>query len=75
MSTQVRCVALELYTIEENRCIPNCIIFLEISTTEAKLGHSSPADRTELGGQILFYLPCRSYDQRGEPLARTLPEA
>jgi hypothetical protein len=45
------------------------------STTEAKLGRSSPADRTELRGQIPFYLPCRSYDQLGKSPARTLPQA
>jgi hypothetical protein len=43
------------------------------STTEERLGHSSPADGPELLVLGPFYPPCCSYDQLGEPLARTLP--
>jgi hypothetical protein len=48
---------------------------LDFCRAEAKLGHSSPADRPELRVRIPLDLPCRSYDQLGKSLARTLPKA
>jgi hypothetical protein len=48
---------------------------LDVLDCWAKLGHSSPADRLKLRVRSPLYLPCRSYDQLGEPLARTLPKA
>src|SRR5215213_3845447 len=53
--------------------VSRCPIF-EFSSS-ALLGERAFTSEAELSARGLLYLPCRSYDQLGKPLARTLPKA
>ena len=54
--------------------VSRCLIFFEFSSSGA-WGERAFTSEAELSARGLLYLPCRTYDQLGKPLARTLPKA